>query len=620
MPPFELVSNFRPTGDQPDAISKLVEGIASGQKHQVLLGATGTGKSLGHDDPVFIVEDRNGQRISRVLPIGRLADQLLEQPAANIRHEGDTEILDIESGSVRYYAQAFDPRDCSITLRPVRSVIRHHAPARMYRLQTACGRSATLTGDHNLWVLRNGQLLLIKTDEALPTDYVPLPEFMLAEGNKETLDTLTALSAKRLFVEAPEAMRAYLEAYGPNRLAHALVENGVHAPYSKLSAIRHQIHGRGIEIKAFQHVLESTEALGGHWDGAQATVGGKLRHNRLPAWLRLTPDFLRLLGYYIAEGNHQDRYLIIANRDELVRQDIYAALAQLGIPYGVRKSSDVQISSAALAELFGRLCGEKAHTKQLPEFWPELPARNLGQLLRAYFDGDGTVGKASDVTATTASPQLASDLLYALLRFGIWARLSRRWKRATNSRHAGDWYHYITISGQDNLRRFQQQIGFSIAHKAQALEDQSHRSSNSNVDIAPIQGSQLRWLRTQLGLAAQELGDRSGVSRSAIQMWETGKRAPGRDHLRAALTALREEAICCIRNNGDWRSVWQYLYNLCLLRWTPIESVESIACSDPHVYDLCVPGAETFLAGVGGFFVHNTFTIANIVAQTQRPA
>jgi len=33
-----------------------------------------------------------------------------------------------------------------------------------------------------------------------------------------------------------------------------------------------------------------------------------------------------------------------------------------------------------------------------------------------------------------------------------------------------------------------------------------------------------------------------------------------------------------------------------------------------------VPGAETFLAGVGGFFVHNTFTIANIVAQTQRPA
>ncbi len=46
MPQFELTSNFRPTGDQPEAIVKLVEGIKSGQKHQVLLGATGTGKTF----------------------------------------------------------------------------------------------------------------------------------------------------------------------------------------------------------------------------------------------------------------------------------------------------------------------------------------------------------------------------------------------------------------------------------------------------------------------------------------------------------------------------------------------------------------------------------------------
>jgi excinuclease ABC subunit B len=42
---FELVSDFKPTGDQPDAIEKLAEGIHKGHKHQVLLGATGTGKT-----------------------------------------------------------------------------------------------------------------------------------------------------------------------------------------------------------------------------------------------------------------------------------------------------------------------------------------------------------------------------------------------------------------------------------------------------------------------------------------------------------------------------------------------------------------------------------------------
>ena len=43
---FELVSKYKPSGDQPQAIEKIVEGIKEGQKEQVLLGATGTGKTF----------------------------------------------------------------------------------------------------------------------------------------------------------------------------------------------------------------------------------------------------------------------------------------------------------------------------------------------------------------------------------------------------------------------------------------------------------------------------------------------------------------------------------------------------------------------------------------------
>ena len=43
---FELVSKFTPSGDQPEAIEKLVNGIKNGEKSQVLLGATGTGKTF----------------------------------------------------------------------------------------------------------------------------------------------------------------------------------------------------------------------------------------------------------------------------------------------------------------------------------------------------------------------------------------------------------------------------------------------------------------------------------------------------------------------------------------------------------------------------------------------
>ena len=43
---FKIKSKFSPSGDQPKAIKKLVDGINNGEKHQVLLGATGTGKTF----------------------------------------------------------------------------------------------------------------------------------------------------------------------------------------------------------------------------------------------------------------------------------------------------------------------------------------------------------------------------------------------------------------------------------------------------------------------------------------------------------------------------------------------------------------------------------------------
>ena len=43
---FELVSDYQPAGDQPQAIEKLTAGIVAGAKHQTLLGVTGSGKTF----------------------------------------------------------------------------------------------------------------------------------------------------------------------------------------------------------------------------------------------------------------------------------------------------------------------------------------------------------------------------------------------------------------------------------------------------------------------------------------------------------------------------------------------------------------------------------------------
>ncbi|RYZ78190.1 MAG: hypothetical protein EOO68_40750, partial [Moraxellaceae bacterium] len=44
--PFKLISDYKPAGDQPEAIKQLVAGIEAGLAHQTLLGVTGSGKTF----------------------------------------------------------------------------------------------------------------------------------------------------------------------------------------------------------------------------------------------------------------------------------------------------------------------------------------------------------------------------------------------------------------------------------------------------------------------------------------------------------------------------------------------------------------------------------------------
>lgn len=56
MAKFQIVSDFKPTGDQPQAIEKLVRGLNSGSEHQVLLGVTGSGKTFSMANVIEAVQ------------------------------------------------------------------------------------------------------------------------------------------------------------------------------------------------------------------------------------------------------------------------------------------------------------------------------------------------------------------------------------------------------------------------------------------------------------------------------------------------------------------------------------------------------------------------------------
>ncbi len=614
---FRVEAPYKATGDQPQAIEKLLQGLQSGYRQQTLLGATGTGKSLGYTDEVYIVEERNGERTARVRPIGPLIDELLAAAPDAIAMVGDSQVLTREAVDALYYVQSFDPESGAVGLYPVQAFTRHTPTATMFRVSTACGRAATLTGDHNLWVLRQGRLTLIETADARPSDYIPLPELLLAPGERTQLDVLAYVPATRVYVHAPAPLASFVAKGGANTFRKTVDASGV-SGQSKLYALRNGLRGSGLAAGTLRELLASTDNLGGGWEPEAARVGGKAGRSGIPARLPLTPAILALLGAYIAEGHAIHDALIISGHGQRVADLIDSASQELGLRYHRQHPADYRIYSSALAGAVAALCGSDARNKRLPEFWPELPLPALALLLRAYFDGDGTVDHASAVSATTASRALASDLAYALMRFGIWARTTKVWKRATNSDHSGDWYFKLTLSGQSDLRRFKDQIGFDEPHKRATLEAQLGRDENSNVDVVPLDGTQLRTLRLTLGLTCRELAEEAGISRSALGLIETERRRPQRSTLMALLEALATWAAVKHPDPAWWAS-WQQLRALCNLRWTPIAEVTPVAYEHPYVYDFTVPGAETFLAGQGGMFVHNTFVMASIFERAQRP-
>ena len=558
--PFELKADYKPAGDQQQAIDKMVEGLNEGLAHQTLLGVTGSGKSIGFSDPLVIAECRAGQMRPMVVAAGAFIDSLMDQHGIQDSEHPDTEYLRETKHS--YFAPAYDPLRGATAWFPVAALLRHRAPAHMYRVTTTCGRTINATGDHNFWVLRSGVPTLLKTQDVEPTDLLPAPDEIAAfPGGLKTLDVLPYLADTNLSVFAEEMV---MEA----------VANG----------------------------------------GATAVAC------RIPARLPLTDLTLSLFGYYIAEGSSQKKMFTLANRHPVLRGEIERALGELGMPYFVRQSSDYQVSSAALTALLKRLCGREAYSKRLPDFWPQLANRSLGIMLRAYFDGGGTVGYGGEIIATTASRQLASDLSYALKRFGIHARLRTTWKRATNGTHPGSNYFNVVVSGREDIDRYLDGVGFAHPEKLARAKQFLQRRADTNVDAVPVDRAAFRRLRAGLGLSKKALARLAGCSRPMVSLIESGHRVPSRTLLRKLLRALAERFRAAPVADFSWWVRWRELDALCSVRWMRIERIERVEYGHPYVYDLSVPGPETFLAGWGGgMYVHNTYSVANVIERIQRP-
>jgi excinuclease ABC B subunit len=592
---FKMVTDQAPAGDQPKAIAQLVEGTRRGDRYQTLLGVTGSGKSIVASTPVLL---KQGPRIWKEC-IGSFVDRWMAQAPSAVRRQGDTELLEQTNTDEPIEALSFDPRTGEVSWKRVRQLLRHRSPKTLWRLVTTCGRAVTVTGDHNFFVLRNGHLHLVRTEEIRRSDYLPLPRKLPEPANPLFHLPLSEMFNDRdsVFAHMPSFPRVWPEGGATIR---SLLSDG--KVYRLLRGERTSLSGHHEAIA----VLPAP--------AVDARFGTRLRHHDVPGSHVLSDGLLRFIGYYIGEGHAAKQSVIISSGDRQVIADVVETVTALGLRYSVRGRYGYRIHSVLWSRLLAAWCGQNAQSKRLPPFWPQLSNAHLAQLLRAYFTADGD-RDGSTVSCTTASRELASDVCFALLRFGIVARTRERRIKVPNRNERWS-YWTITVSGQPFLRAFRDAIGFATNAKLAWLNTLVRRAGSTNVDVVPLSGDDLRWLRGRLGLSQRVVASCLDCSRPLVSMIEHGRRHPSSGLAGRLIALLREETAR--QGCDEARDVIEAMGALPGLFWTPVSVVGRMA-GEASVYDLAVDGNETFFAGEGGLFVHNTYTMARVIEQVNRP-
>lgn len=588
MSKFHLASDYKPTGDQPTAIEQLVSGIRSGEREQTLLGVTGSGKSVTGDTSVYI---RRGESIEYTA-IESVIERLFTAYPEAVNVSGESEFIDMvdipfEEG---FSTISFSPSTGAVSWSPVYQVSRHVAEYTI-RATTTCGRAVRTTADHNFYVARDGELALIEASDLRASDVLPVPRTLEAGPGIATLCLAEELRdyADRFYVGGLQGRADVLA---------ALRGSGI----SKQKIWRIEHEGERVRLDVLLRCKIDD------WTGLR--IGSYRQAHDLPVQLPLSEGLLRLIGYYIAEGCYTAKYVIISNGDKEVADALEVAAAELGARVFRRADTyDYQLSSVIVATLLLKWAGRYSKSKHMPGWWPGLSRRQLGLLLGAYFDGDGSIEKES-ITATTVSSRLSADIQSALAFLGIPARVRMRTVQYSGMRRDA---RVISISGDDNRRTFRELVPLLVRHKRMALKHLRMRTVNTNVDTIPIRGRVFRQFRTDMAMTQRELARYAGVSRTAISLIESGLRYPS-----YAMMSRLHESLSYSESPetaGGWLDQIAILLGL---RWARVGTVERLS-GDVMVYDFAVESDETFLAGDGGIFVHNTFTMANIVQQINVP-
>ncbi|APX97369.1 LAGLIDADG family homing endonuclease [Natronorubrum daqingense] len=328
-----------------------------------------------------------------------------------------------------------------------------------------------------------------------------------------------------------------------------------------------------------------------------------------------TPSLARLIGYIIAEGYVEQRddntgFVSITNNDREVLDDAANALEELGLnttersPCESKEARELRCSAGEFVSFLETLepCILQSSKKQrVPDAIFTASESAKSGFLTAFIEGESHVSESQrEITVASMSRELLENVRTLLLSVGIRSQLYER---------RNDSYR-LRISGNE-FSKYVSQIGFVTQRKRETVSQHANTARNTNLDIVPNLGSELRQIRESLSLTQADCR----LPRSTYQNYERGSKNPSRESLRKVISAFKDalpakadqsEADNVVADGGSIETSIAALEpfaegDVC---WECIESIDRIEPDYDWVYDLEVEETHNYVSN--GVISHNS--------------
>jgi len=353
-----------------------------------------------------------------------------------VRHAGGTELVEIGQFVDRFYAGdregtpvpvegvatlGFEELDSKFkgsskrfvqgsAWKGVRGVYRHRV-SEIHEIRYLGGVLRT-TGDHSVFVRTRDGVKVVAARDLEPGDVlVQLP--LKVRGEYDPAHGTPHSTRSHRFEPLPEpvflAMRPD-DAPVASRYAFAIEQQGAMSQAAIASAI------------GASQMTVSNWQRGRHEPRA---ISERYSKTPLPERVEVTPQLMKLLGFYAAEGRENGclEFTFGSHETDLHAEVIGLTRTIFGIEPKIRHTQDhstkITFHNAPLGRFFAELCGTGSHQKHVPELLWDLPREYFEAFLTGYALGDGYVSKQGKLSLTSVSHRLIRELTWMCAMHGI---------------------------------------------------------------------------------------------------------------------------------------------------------------------------------------------------------